>query len=181
MHRSVRIAVAIAAAALPALALAQYPVRPLRMIVPYPPGGNADIVARVVAQKLGEQLGQQVVVDNRGGAGGLIGEELTAKATPDGYTIGLVAISHAVNPSLHKNMPFDPVRDFSPIAQVVSVPNILVVQPQLPAHSVKELIALARSKPGQLTYGSSGNGTSLHLAGELFKVMTGTDLLRVGY
>jgi tripartite-type tricarboxylate transporter receptor subunit TctC len=160
---------------------ADYPSRPIRLIVPYPPGGNADIVARIIAQKLGENLGQQIVIDNRGGAGGLIGEELAAKAVPDGYTIALVAVSHAVNPGLHKNLPFDPQRDFAPITLAVSVPNLLVVHPQLPAKSVPELIALAKAKPGSLSYGSSGNGTSLHLSGELFKVMTGIDIVRVVY
>ncbi len=160
---------------------ADYPARPIRMIVPFTPGGNADIVARTIAQKLSENIGQQVVVDNRGGAGGLIGEELAAKAAPDGYTIALVAVSHAVNPALHKNLPYDPQRDFAPITMAVSVPNLLVIYPQLPAKSVPELIALARAKPSSLSYGSSGNGASLHLAGELFKSMTGTDIVRIVY
>jgi len=164
-----------------AAAAADYPVRPIRMIVPYPPGGNADIVARTIAQKLGESLGQQIVIDNRGGAGGLIGEELAAKAVPDGYTIALVAVSHAVNPALTRNLPFDPQRDFMPVTMAVSVPNLLVVHPQLPAQSVPELISLAKAKPGSLSYGSSGNGTSLHLAGELFKRMAGVDIVRIVY
>jgi len=171
-------------AVLPSAAAAasqDYPVRPVRIIVPYPPGGNADIVGRLIAQKLGERLGQQVVIDNRGGAGGLIGQDIAAKATPDGYTITLVAVSHAVNPSLYKKLPYDSRRDFVPITLAVAVPNLLVVRPSLPVKSVAELIALAKSKPGSLSYGSSGNGTSLHLAGELFKSMTGTDMVRVVY
>jgi len=178
------IVVALSMAALPCIATAaqqDYPTRPIRMIVPYPPGGNADIVARLIGQKLGDRLGQQVVVDNRGGAGGLIGQEIAAKATPNGYTFTLVAVSHAVNPSLYKNLPYDSKRDFVPITLAVAVPNLLVVHPGLPAKSVPELISHAKSKPGALSYGSSGNGTSLHLAGELFKSLTGTDLVRVIY
>src|SRR5687768_13784942 len=125
MRRFVLIQIAVASMlAIGAAAAADYPARPIRMIVPYPPGGNADIVARTIAQKLGESLGQQVVVDNRGGAGGLIGEELAAKAAPDGYTIALVAVSHAVNPALNKSLPYDPQRDFLPITMAVSVPNL---------------------------------------------------------
>lgn len=178
------IVVALSVAALPCIATAaqqDYPTRPIRMIVPYPPGGNADILARLIGQKLGERLGQQVVVDNRGGAGGLIGQEIAAKAAPDGYTFTLVAVSHAVNPSLYKKLPYDSKRDFAPITLAVAVSNLLVVHPGLPAKSVPELISLAKSKPGSLSYGSSGNGTSLHLAGELFKSMTGTDVVRVVY
>jgi len=178
------IVVALSVAALPCIATAaqqDYPTRPIRMIVPYPPGGNADILARLIGQKLGERLGQQVVVDNRGGAGGLIGQEIAAKAAPDGYTFTLVAVSHAVNPSLYKKLPYDSKRDFVPITLAVAVSNLLVVHPGLPAKSVPELISLAKSKPGSLSYGSSGNGTSLHLAGELFKSMTGTDVVRVVY
>jgi tripartite-type tricarboxylate transporter receptor subunit TctC len=182
MRRFVLIQIAVASMlAIGAAAAADYPARPIRMIVPYPPGGNADIVARTIAQKLGESLGQQVVVDNRGGAGGLIGEELAAKAAPDGYTIALVAVSHAVNPALNKSLPYDPQRDFLPITMAVSVPNLLVVHPQLPAQTVPELVALAKAKPGALSYGSSGNGTSLHLAGELFKSLARVDIVRVVY
>jgi tripartite-type tricarboxylate transporter receptor subunit TctC len=158
-----------------------YPSRPVRLVVPYPPGGNADIVARLIGGKLGEALGQQVIIDNRGGAGGLIGEAVAARANPDGYTLVLVAVSHVVNPSLHKALPYDAKRDFVPVAYAVSVPNLLVVHPALPAKSVRELISLAKSKPGELSYGSSGNGTSLHLAGELFNAMAGTDIVRVIY
>lgn len=160
---------------------AAYPTKPIRFIVAFPPGGNADMVARTIGQKLAERLGQQVVIDNRGGAGGIIGEDLAAKSAPDGYTIVLVAISHAVNPSLYKKLPYDAAKDFVPVALVVSVPNVLVVNALVPVKSVPELVALARAKPGHLNYASSGNGTSLHLAGELFKSMTGVDIVRVVY
>ena len=177
------VAILIGIVIFPSIAAAQkdYPSRPIRMVVPYAPGGNADIVGRIIGKRLGDLLGEQVVIDNRSGAGGIIGEDITAKATPDGYTFTLVAVSHAVNPSLYKKLPYDSERDFAPITLAVGVPNLLVVNPNLSAKSVPELIELAKSKPGVLSYGSSGNGTSLHLAGELFKSMTNVDIVRVVY
>ena len=159
-----------------------YPNKPLRLIVPFPPGGGNDILARSVGQRLAETLGQQVIVDNRGGAGGLIGAELAAKAAPDGYTIFLASIGNlAFMPALHAKLPYDPVRDFVPLTLLATSAFIMVVNPTLPAKSVKEMIALARGKPGQINYGSSGQGSSLHLTGEIFKLATATDLVHVPY
>ena len=168
-------------AALPAGAAEAYPVRPIRFIVPFPPGGGNDIVGRIVAAKLAEVLGQQVVIDNRGGAGGTIGTDLTAKAPPDGYTILVNNISLAVNQSLFPKLPYDTVRDLAPVSLVGRQPNVLVVHPTLAAKSVGELIALARTKPGELNYGSGGNGTASHLATEMLKLMTKTDITHVPY
>ena len=163
-------------------AFAQWPTKPVRLIVPYPPGGSADILARAIGQKLGDGLGQQVIVDNRPGAGTAIGAEATAKAAPDGYTILLGTVSsHAINPALNPGLKFDPIKDFAPISLVASIPFALVVHPSLPAKSVKELVALARARPGSLNYSSAGNGTSNHLAGELFKSMTGTFMVHIPY
>jgi tripartite-type tricarboxylate transporter receptor subunit TctC len=178
-----RAAVSAAMSGLAAMAHAQsYPDRAVRIIVPFAPGGSTDIVARITAQKLTERLRQSVVIDNRGGGGGNIGSELIAKAPPDGYglLIGTVG-SLTINPSLYKKMPYDPLKDLTPLAYLGSTPNILVVHPSLPARSVKELIALARSKPGQLNYASAGTGGSVHLAGELFKSLANVDLVHVPY
>ena len=158
-----------------------YPSRPIRMIVPQSAGGSTDVVARVVAQKMGDGLGQTVIVDNRPGAGSLNGIELVANAAPDGYTLLAVAASFTINPALHKKLPFDPVRDFAPITQVATLPHILIVHPSVPVQSVKELIALARAKPGQLNYASSGIATSTHLAAELFMYLTKTSMVNVPY
>jgi tripartite-type tricarboxylate transporter receptor subunit TctC len=159
-----------------------YPARPVRMVVPYAPGGPVDIVARITANKLSESLGQQFVVDNRAGAGGNIALEVVARSTPDGYTLLVGANgTNAINPSLYKNMPVDPGRDLAPISMVASSAMILVVHPSLPASNVKELIALARAKPGTVTYASSGNGSTAHLSSELFKSMARIDLLHVPY
>jgi len=158
-----------------------YPVKPIRFIVPFPAGGNADAIARPLADKLTERWGQQVVIDNRGGAGGVIGETLAAQAVPDGHTLLYVSMSHAVNRALYKKLPYDPAKDFEPVTLAVFVPNMLVVHQGVAARSVPELIALAKLRPGQLNYGSSGNGTSQHLAGELFKRRAGVDLVRVAY
>lgn len=159
----------------------QYPFKPIRFIVPFPAGGNADAIARPLADKLSERWGQQVVIDNRGGAGGVIGESLAAQAVPDGHTLLYVSMSHAVNRALYKKLPYDPIKDFEPVTLAVSVPNMLVVHQGVAARSVTELIELAKSRPGQLNYGSSGNGTSQHLAGELFKRRAGIDIVRVAY
>jgi tripartite-type tricarboxylate transporter receptor subunit TctC len=158
-----------------------YPGRPIRMIVPQSAGGSTDVVARILAQKMGDALGQTVIVDNRPGAGSLNGIELVANAAPDGYTLLAVAASFTINPALHKKLPFDAVRDFTPITQVATLPHILVVHPSVPAQSVKELIALARAKPGQLNYASSGIATSTHLAAELFMYLTKTRMVNVPY
>jgi tripartite-type tricarboxylate transporter receptor subunit TctC len=176
----VLLCVALLAAATPASAQ-QYPARPIRMIVPQSAGGSTDVIARVVAQKMSEGLGQTVIVDNRPGAGSLNGIELVAHAAPDGYTLLVVAASFSINPALHKKLPFDTVRDFTPITQFATLPHILIVHPSVPVTSVKELIALARAKPGQLNYASSGVATSTHLAAELFMYMTKTSMVNVPY
>jgi tripartite-type tricarboxylate transporter receptor subunit TctC len=158
-----------------------YPSKPIRMVVPQPPGGTSDILARALAQKMSEGLHQTIVVDNRPGASGTIGTDLVAKAPPDGYTIAAIYTTHATTASLHARLPYDPVNDFSPITLAISVPLLLVVRPQLAVTSVKDLIALARAKPGALNFCSAGNGSGSHLAGELFKTMTKTDITHVPY
>lgn len=158
-----------------------YPSRPIRVIIPQSAGGSTDLAARAVTQRLGDVLGQPVVVDNRPGAGSLIGTDLVAKAAPDGYTLLGVAASFSINPSLHARLPFDPVRDFAPISRLCAFPHVLVVHPAVPAKSVKELIALARAKPGQLNVATSGVATSTHMAAELFMYMTGTKMTTVPY
>lgn len=167
----------------PALAKADaYPAKTIRIIAPFPPGGPADILSRIIAGKLSQSWSQQVIVENRPGAGGNIGAEAVAKSEPDGYTLLLGFVgTHAINPSLYGKMPYDNVKDFEPVAQVATVTIVLVVNPSVAASSVKELIALARAKPGQLTFGSPGNGTPQHLAGELFNTMAGVDMLHVPY
>ncbi len=173
----------LAALAISAAAHAQvYPVKPIRMIVAYPPGGGTDIVGRTLAQKLGESLGQSVVVENRGGASGNIGTELAARAAPDGYTILMGNVApNAINVSLFKELPFDPVADFAPVSLVASTPNILVVHPSTRARTVKEVIALAKAKPGAFNFASAGVGSSSHLAGELFRILAGADIVHVPY
>jgi len=166
--------------AAPAAAQMDYPSRPIRMIIPFPPGGSNDVVGRVIAQHLGERLGKQVIVDNRGGAGGVIGTEQAAHAAPDGYTILVISLAHAVNPWLYK-LPYDPIKAFAPVGIMGKGPNILSVHPSLPVHSVKELIALAKSKPGDLQYASAGVGSFQHLGAELFKLMAGVDILHVPF
>lgn len=159
-----------------------YPNRPVRLIIPFPPGGSNDVVGRLVAQQLSVKLGQTVFVDNRGGAGGNIAAELTAKSAPDGYTIMMGTIgTHAINYSLYAKLPFHPIRDFTPIALVGESPNVLVLNPRVPANSIKELIALAKARPGQLNYGSSGAGTSVHLSAELFSSMAGIKMVHVPF
>lgn len=157
-----------------------YPSKPIRLIVPFAPGGGTDILARLIGHKLTESMGQQVIVDNRAGAGGNIGAELAAKAARDGHTILMVSASYAVNATLYK-LAFDPLKDLSPVTQVAAVPFVLVAHPSLPANNVKELIALARPRPGQLNYASSGNGSAPHLAGALFTLMTNTRMVHVPY
>jgi len=174
--------VAIAASMTDACAQSGYPSRSIRFIVPYPPGGPTDLMARSMSGRLSEALGQTVVVDNRAGAGGNVGAEIAAKSPPDGYTLLMGAIStHSINASLYTRLAFDPVKDFSPITQASIIPLVINAHPSLPVANVKELIALAKKNPGQLSYGSSGNGGGTHLAGELFKLMTGTNLQHVPY
>ena len=159
-----------------------YPVKPVRVVLGFPAGTNVDVLVRPVAQKMSEGLGQQVVVDNRAGATGIIANEFVAKAAPDGYTLlGAPGSSITASPHLHRKLPYDSLKDLVPVAQISAFPNILVVNPVVPAKNVKELIALARSRPGQLTFGSSGNGSAFHLAGELFKSMAKVDMLHVPY
>lgn len=176
---------AVLAAALGAwagVAMAQlYPSRTIRMIIPAPPGGGVDTVARAIAPRLSEAIGQPVVADNRAGAGTMIGSELTAKAPPDGYTVLMVTNSHTINAALVKNLRYDPIKDFSPVTQVAAAPLLLLVHPSVPAGSVKELLALARRRPGQLLYASAGSGSGTHLAGALFESMAGIRLVHVPY
>src|SRR5687768_2082653 len=160
---------------------AQYPDRPIRLIVGFPPGGAADILGRIAAQRLGENLKQQVVVDNRGGAGGLIATETAARAAPDGYTLLFTSIPHVINPHLYRKVAYDAVKDFTPVGQFVSVPLMMAANVSFPAKSVKELIALARSRPGQINYASGGSGASSHLAMELLKSMAKVDLVHIPY
>lgn len=158
-----------------------YATRPVRMIVPFPPGGGTDILARIVSQKLGERLGQQVIVDNRPGAATNIGMELAARSAPDGYTLLMASIGLAANPSLYPKMGFDPVVDLAPVTLVAMAPTVLSVHPAVPARTVKQLVSLAQSKPGALNYGSFGGGSGAHLAAELFKLTTGLDIVHVPY
>ena len=163
-----------------AQAQAPYPDRPVRLVVPYGPGGNADLQSRIIAQELGEALAQSFVVDNRAGATGIIGADIVAKATPDGYTLLFIASPHAINPSLVAKLPFDPVKDFAAISLVGSTPLIISVTPALPVKTIKELVALAKTKPGQLNYGSARGGPG-HLAGALFNGVTGVSIVYVPY
>ncbi|HKB63116.1 MAG TPA: tripartite tricarboxylate transporter substrate binding protein [Burkholderiales bacterium] len=159
-----------------------YPARPIRFVVAFPPGGGTDIIARSIAQKLAERLAQQVVVDNRPGAGGNIGTDIVAKSAPDGYTLLMGSAGPlAINASLFDKMPFDPIRDLAPVTLAASTPNVLVVHPSLKAATVNELIALAKARPGEINFASSGHGTPAHLAGELFNSMAGVKLVHVPY
>lgn len=168
----------------PALSMAQsaYPTRTVKLVVPFPPGGPLDATGRLLAQRLTEAWGTPVVVENKPGAGGNIGADMVAKSPPDGYTILMGALStHAVNPSLYPKMPYDAIKDFAPITLIATTPNVLVVNPSLPVNSVKDLIAYAKANPGKLSFGSGSNGSAGHLAGELFKVDTGTDIVHIPY
>jgi tripartite-type tricarboxylate transporter receptor subunit TctC len=179
-RRSVLIGAAAASLAAPALAQ-QFPSKPIRIVVPYTPGGGADTTARLIAPKLQDALGQTVVIDNKPGAGGTIGDDAVAKAAPDGHTLLIGAFAHAVNPSLMPKMPFRTPDDFAPVSLLVTVPELLVVTPTFPAKTVAELVAMAKAEPGKLSYASSGNGSAQHLAAELFKLRTGTDIQHVPY
>jgi tripartite-type tricarboxylate transporter receptor subunit TctC len=175
-------ALAFASAGVHAQSAANFPSKPIRLILPYPPGGGSDIIARPLAQRLAETLKQQVIVDNRGGAGGNIGMEIAAKSPPDGHTIVIALTAQlAVNPGLYQKLPYDPIKDYEPITLLATGPYILVVHPSLPVRSVKELIALARSKPDQLTYASSGSGSGGHLANELLNSMAKVKMVHVPY
>jgi tripartite-type tricarboxylate transporter receptor subunit TctC len=180
----------IARRALPAVALAvlaggayaqAYPAKPIRWIVPFPPGGSTDLLARVVGQKLTESWGQQVIVENKGGAGGTLGAAEAARAPADGYTLLMGAIHHTIASSVYPKLPYDFQKDFAPITVVAIVPNVLVVNPSVPANSTKELIAYAKANPGKLTYGSAGMGTAHHLIGEQFNLQAGVNILHVPY
>lgn len=159
-----------------------YPAKPIRVIAPFPPGGGTDLFARAVAQKLTLSWGQQVVVDNRAGAGGMIGSEIVARAPPDGYTLLVTSSStHAISPHLTRKPLYDPLRDFAPVMLIAAAPNVLVTHPSVPARSVRELIALAKSRPGAINYASNGSGTLSHLTGELFKLQAGVDMVHIPY
>ena len=170
----------LAAATLPAAAQ-QYPDRPIRLVVPYAPGGGTDLTSRLIALRLTESFKQQVIVDNRAGGASNIGAEITARSAPDGYTMMMAGISFSINVSIFSKLGYDPIKDFDPVSLVATVPLIVVVHPSVPATNIKELIALARAKPGTLNYASGGAGTANHIAGELFKYMTGTDIVHVPY
>jgi tripartite-type tricarboxylate transporter receptor subunit TctC len=172
---------ALPASSLAADALKDYPNRPVRLIVPFPPGGSNDILGRFMAAKLTERLGQQVIVDNRPGADGIIGTDLAARSTPDGYTLLIVSTSYSMNPGIHKKMPFDPVKDLTPISMIGTGPNAIVVNPSFPVKTVKDLVAAAKAKPGQINYASSGIGGFNHFGGELFKIAAGVDMTHVPY
>jgi len=159
----------------------KYPDKPIRLVVGFPPGGAADILGRMAAHQLASALGEQVVVDNRGGAGGLVATEITARAAPDGYTLLFTSIPHVINPHLYKKVSYDALRDFDAVIQFVSVPLLLASNISFPARSVQDLIALAKSKPGQINYASGGSGSSSHLAMELFKSMAGVDMTHIPY
>src|SRR5262245_59826464 len=176
-----RLALLFSGLCLCASAQENYPSRPVRFILPFPPGGGTDILGRVIAERLSASLGQPVVTENRGGAGGNVGAEAAAHSAPDGYTIVLVAPSLAISPSLYSRLNYDPVKDFAPISLVATVPNVMLTHPAVEAQTLKEFIALARSRPGAMNYGSGGAGTSNHLAGELFNIVTGVKLVHVPY
>lgn len=161
---------------------ANYPDRPIRLVVGVPAGGTIDLIARIIGQQLSKQMGQSVIVENKGGAGGNIGANFVAKSAPDGYTLFVSVIgTMAINPSLYKSLPFDPVRDFAPISQLSSVPQLMVINKNIPANTLAEFISYAKANPGKLNYASGGSGTATHLAGELFNAMAGTDLVHVPY
>jgi tripartite-type tricarboxylate transporter receptor subunit TctC len=158
-----------------------YPTRPIRMIVPYPPAGGTDIVARTISEPLAAVLGQPIIIENRGGAAGNLGTDVAAKSAPDGYTILFTLSSHTINPKLYDKLPFDVEKDFIPISLAAYIPQILVANPALPANNIKELIALAKAEPGKLNFASVGTGSPGHIAGELFKLKTGVDMVHVPY
>jgi tripartite-type tricarboxylate transporter receptor subunit TctC len=173
-------AVVLVFAPIPFAVAQDYPNKPVRIVVPFPPGALNDMIGRVIAAELSERLGKQFIVDNRGGAGGVIGAEVVANSPKDGYTLLIVSLATAVNPHLYK-LPFDPLKAFTPVSMIVTAPNVVAVYPGLPANSIKELIALAKAQPGTIQYGSSGIGTFVHLGGELFKMAAGVDMLHIPF
>ena len=181
MDRRAFVATALLAASSLAFAQGSFPDRPVKLIVPYAPGGSADIAARLITDAWAKELGQSMIVDNRAGAGGNLGVDLVAKAAPDGYTIGLQTVSLAINPSLYAKMPYDTLKDLEPIGMVASSQHVLVVNPKLPANDVRQLIALAKAEPGKLNYGSAGAGSTFHIAAELFKADAKVSILHVPY
>ena len=178
------LALGLAAASYVGPGLAQgagFPAKPIRILVGYPPGGGTDILARAVGARLTENIGQPVVVENRPGASAVIASELAARAAPDGYTLVMVTATHAINPGTFSKLPFDPVKDFTPVAFVAAVPNVLLVHPSLPVRSVKDLVVFAKARPGQLNYGGTGNSSPYRIAAEQFKMMTETNIVHVPY
>jgi tripartite-type tricarboxylate transporter receptor subunit TctC len=172
---------ALAVLALPAQGQEAYPTRPIRMVVPFPPGAASDFLARTVGLKLNEKYGQQIVIDNRPGAGGVVGSTLVAKGAPDGYTLGMLGQPHLVNALLQKDPPYRALEDIAPVIEVATLPNVLVITPALPVKSVADLIALAKAKPGSLNFGSAGIGSSSHIAGEAFKAAAGIDVVHIPF
>jgi tripartite-type tricarboxylate transporter receptor subunit TctC len=170
----------LAALTIPAAAQSDYPNRPVRLIIPFPPGGSNDVVGRMIGTQLSEKLGKQVIIDNRAGAGGVIGTEIASKAPADGYTLLVISLAHAVNPWLYK-LPYDPIKAFAPIGVMGTGPNVVVVHPSMPVNSIRELVALAKQKPGDIQYASAGVGSFQHLGAELFKLEAGVDLLHVPF
>jgi tripartite-type tricarboxylate transporter receptor subunit TctC len=182
MHRRTAIACALLLASAAALAQSSYPQKPVRIVVPYPPGGTTDLLARLVAARLGDKLGQNFTVDNRAGASGAIGSQLVAKSPPDGYTLVMATISsHGINSALNKTLPYDPVADFAPITLVASTPNVITVNADMPAKTLAELLAMARARPGALSFGSTSAGGSPHMSVELLKMMAKLDLVHIPY
>jgi tripartite-type tricarboxylate transporter receptor subunit TctC len=183
LHRSIvrilGLLIALSAFAAPATA-EDYPARSIRLIIPFPPGGSNDVVGRIIANQLGQKLGQQVFVDNRAGAGGVVGTDLAVKAAPDGYTLLVISVAHAVDPWIYKET-FDPIKDFTPVGILATGTNVLSVNPKLPVHSVQDLLDLAKQKPGSLNYASAGIGSFQNLSGELFKLMANVDIQHVPY
>ncbi len=180
--RSILLLLGAAIGAVSGYAFAQsYPARPVRMIVPFPPGGNTDIIARVYAPKMGEILGQQIVIENRGGAGGSIGTEIASRAAPDGYILLMVSAGHTINPAMAKKLPYDSIKDFAPISVIADVPTAFVVHPSLPAKNLKEFIAIAKARPGEINYSTAGRGTVGHLSAELMSSMAKIKLTAIHY
>ncbi len=176
--------IAFATLAFPVLAVAQsdnYPTKPIRIIVPFAPGGSVDLISRLIASKMGELLGQQIIVDNRAGASGNIGSEMVARAAPDGYTLLMNTLPFVVNPNIFPRVPYHPINDFAPVGLVSSSPSMLTVHPSVPVHTVRDLLALARARPGQINYASAGIGTNPHIAGELFNYLGKTSLVAVHF
>jgi len=181
-HRVFCVSLLLAAMMTSAVVHAQsWPTRPIRLVVPFAPGGNTDIIARAIAPKMTQELGQQILIDNRGGAGSTLGTAIFAKSPPDGYTIGMVSSAHVINPGVRKTLPYDSINDFAPITLVADVPNGLVVHPSLPVRDIKQLVVLAKARPGQLAYATPGHGTSTHLAIEMLSNAAGLKMLHVPY